>query len=135
MKRLRNKYKMSVRKSLACALIKSGKIVTSMSRAKDAKPYIEKLITIAKQYNLTRVRQARSRLHNDAEALKKLFIVGELNRNRNGGYISTAKYNKNGKPMVLMQIIDFIKDTNVIVENNEDSSTDEILTEKTEVIE
>ena len=51
--------------NLACALIKHEQIFTTLPKAKDLRPYVEKLITLGKTGTLHARRQAAARLRDD----------------------------------------------------------------------
>jgi large subunit ribosomal protein L17 len=61
-------------RTLAAALIKHEQITTTLPKAKELRPYVEKLITLAKRGGLSNRRLAHSRLLDDAQ-LAKLFDV------------------------------------------------------------
>ena len=78
-------------KNLAQALIKHEQITTTLPKAKDLRPVVEKLITLGKQGSLHARRQAHAALRDDA-ATKKLFeVLAPRYRNRNGGYTRVLK--------------------------------------------
>ncbi|NCO28643.1 MAG: 50S ribosomal protein L17 [Caldiserica bacterium CG02_land_8_20_14_3_00_36_38] len=84
-------YRMSVLRNLTTSLILNGKIETTEAKAKEARKMVEKIITVAKNDNLTSRRKAYSLLFKK-EAVSKLF---ELAKNdfaeRNGGYTRILK--------------------------------------------
>ena len=59
--------------NMCASLIKHEQIVTTLPKAKDLRPIVEKLITLAKRGDLHARRQALSELHNDKFAVHKLF--------------------------------------------------------------
>ena len=70
---------------LASALIKHEQIVTTLPKAKDLRPIVEKLITLAKRGDLHARRQATAELR-DPPMVKKLFeVLGPRYASRNGG--------------------------------------------------
>ena len=72
--------------NMAQALIKHEQIVTTLPKAKDLRPVVEKLVTLGKQGDLHARRLAISRLR-DAELVKKLIdVLGPRYKDRNGGY-------------------------------------------------
>lgn len=73
-------------RNMAAALIKHEQITTTLPKAKELRPYIEKLITLAKRGGLSNRRLAMSRLGDEAQ-LKKLFdVLAERYADREGGY-------------------------------------------------
>lgn len=79
-------------KSLVLNLIVREKIKTTEAKAKELRPYIEKIITKAKKNTLTEKKIISSRLYNNKRAVKKLFdtIVPKYS-DRNGGYTRIIK--------------------------------------------
>ena len=61
-------------RNMAAALIKHEQITTTLPKARELRPYVEKLITLAKKGGLSNRRLAHSRLLDDAQ-LTKLFDV------------------------------------------------------------
>ncbi len=84
-------HRAALLKNLASALILNGRIETSVVKAKFVQPFVEKLITKAKDNSYASLRLLRSRLGNE-EALRKLFteIAPEF-KERNGGYTRVRK--------------------------------------------
>src|SRR6478672_1370003 len=71
---------------LASALIKHEQVITTLPKAKDLRPIVEKLITLAKRGDLHARRQATAELR-DPPMVKKLFdVLGPRYASRNGGY-------------------------------------------------
>src|ERR1700685_2411296 len=72
--------------NMAQALIKHEQIITTLPKAKDLRPVVEKLVTLGKRGDLHARRQAISRLR-DPELVKKLIdVLGPRYKTRNGGY-------------------------------------------------
>ena len=77
--------------NMATALIKHEQIVTTLPKAKDLRPIVEKLITLAKKGDLHARRQAIAELR-DPPMVKKLFdVLGPRYASRNGGYTRVMK--------------------------------------------
>lgn len=94
--------------NLACAIIKEGRIKTTLPKAKALRPFIEKLITLAKRGNLADRRLAASRIRNK-EAVQILFNekVEEF-KDRPGGYTRIYKVGArigDGAEMALIELI------------------------------
>jgi large subunit ribosomal protein L17 len=78
-------------RNLARALILHGRIITTVEKAKELRPFVEKLITLAKQGTLHARRLAIARLH-DKEMVRRLFSeLGERYQDRAGGYTRVIK--------------------------------------------
>ncbi|KLK95053.1 50S ribosomal protein L17 [Microvirga vignae] len=95
--------------NMATALIKHEQIVTTLPKAKDLRPVVEKLITLGKRGDLHARRQAMSKLRDEA-MVKKLFdVLGARYKDRNGGYTRVLKagfrYGDNA-PMAVIEFVD-----------------------------
>lgn len=77
--------------NMAASLIEHEQIVTTLPKAKEMKPFMDKLITLAKKGDLHARRQAISKVRNEA-AVKKLFeVFGDRYKDRDGGYTRVLK--------------------------------------------
>ena len=77
--------------NMAQALIKHEQIVTTLPKAKDLRPVVEKLVTLGKRGDLHARRQAISQMR-DIAMVKKLFeVIGPRYKERNGGYTRVMK--------------------------------------------
>lgn len=97
-------------KNLAQALIKNEQIKTTLPKAKDLRPVVEKLITLAKRGGLHCRRQAVSQLQ-DQDVVKKLMDgMGTRFATRQGGYTRIVRagfrYGDNA-PMAIIEFVDF----------------------------
>jgi large subunit ribosomal protein L17 len=78
--------------SLAKALITHEQITTTLPKAKDLRPIVEKLVTLGKKGDLGSRRQAMGFMMGNTEEVKKLFgSLAERCRNRKGGYTRIIK--------------------------------------------
>ena len=95
-------------RNMAAALIKHEQIQTTLPKAKELRPYIEKLITLAKRGGLSNRRLAMSRLGDETQ-LKKLFdILAERYGDREGGYTRIIKAGYRASDASQMAIIEFV---------------------------
>jgi large subunit ribosomal protein L17 len=78
-------------KSLAANFVLKGKIKTTEAKAKTIKPVVEKLITRAKENNLTNYREINSFLQNRIATKKLLEEIGPRYKERPGGYCRIIK--------------------------------------------
>src|SRR5437879_13884747 len=87
----RSNQRVALFQHLASALIKHEQITTTLPKAKDLRPIVEKLITLAKKGDLHARRQAIAELR-DPPMVKKLFdVLGPRYASRNGGYTRVMK--------------------------------------------
>ena len=90
-------------------LIKHEQIVTTLPKAKDLRPVIEKLVTLGKRGDLHARRLAISQIK-DADLVKKLIdVIGPRYKTRHGGYTRVLKagfrYGDNA-PMAVIEFVD-----------------------------
>ena len=95
-------------RNMSAALIKHEQILTTQAKAKELRPYIEKLITLAKRGGLSNRRLAMSKLQ-DKTQLKKLFeVLAERYSDREGGYTRVIKAGYRGSDAAAMAVIEFV---------------------------
>ena len=96
-------------KGLVLALIAHGKIETTEAKAKELRPYVEKLITKANVGTLASRRLVISRLYNlNAEASKFIDEIAPKYKTTNGGYTRITKLPRRGGDASKMAVIEFI---------------------------
>ena len=95
--------------NLACALIKHEQIFTTLPKAKDLRPLVEKMVTLGKRGDLAARRQLIARLRDEKMADKLIATMGERYKERNGGYTRVLKagfrYGDNA-PMAIIEFVD-----------------------------
>jgi large subunit ribosomal protein L17 len=92
----------------SAALIKHEQITTTLAKAKELRPYVEKLVTLAKKGGLSNRRLAHARLMDDTQ-LKKLFdVIGPRYAERAGGYTRVIKAGIRASDAAPMAIIEFV---------------------------
>lgn len=79
----------AVMKNLVISLLKSGKIETTLAKAKVLAPYVEKMITKAKTKTLANTRYFVSVLHNDG--MNAIYEIADRMKDRKGGYTRITK--------------------------------------------
>jgi len=77
--------------NMANALIKHEQITTTLPKAKELRPFVEKLVTLAKKGDLSARRQAFATLRDDAMVSKLFATLGERYKDRQGGYTRVLK--------------------------------------------
>ncbi len=86
-----NEHRRAMFANMAAALIKHEQIVTTLPKAKDLRPIVEKLVTLGKRGDLHARRQAIAQMR-DLAMVKKLFdVLGPRYKDRNGGYTRVLK--------------------------------------------
>lgn len=85
-------HRTALARNLAAALIQHERIETTLVKAKAHRPFVEKLITLAREKNLHNYRRALALLGNQEDAVNKLFeVLGPRFRERPGGYTRIVK--------------------------------------------
>ncbi|ANU07642.1 50S ribosomal protein L17 [Paraurantiacibacter namhicola] len=96
-------------RNMAAALIKHEQILTTTAKAKELRPYVEKLITLAKRGGLSNRRLAAARIL-DAAQEKKLFeVLAERYKDRDGGYTRVIKAGfreSDAAPIAIIELVD-----------------------------
>ena len=95
-------------RNMAAALIKHEQITTTTAKAKELRPYVEKLVTLAKKGGLSNRRLAHSRLLDDAQLVKLFDVLAARYADRNGGYIRIIKAGIRKNDAAPISIIEFV---------------------------
>ncbi len=96
-------------RSLAVAILTHEKITTTEARAKELRPYIEKLVTKASDNTLTARRTISARLGNQESLANKLVdVIAPRYENRDGGYLRITKLPQRGGDAAKMAVIEFV---------------------------
>ena len=96
-------------RNMAAALIKHEQITTTVAKAKELRPYVEKLVTLAKRGGLSNRRLAQSRLMDDAQLTKLFDVLAKRYAARNGGYIRIVKAGiriSDAAPIAIIEFVD-----------------------------
>jgi large subunit ribosomal protein L17 len=87
----RSDHRKAMLANLAAALIKHEQITTTLPKAKDLRPIVEKLVTLGKRGDLHARRHAIAQMR-DLAMVKKLFeVIGPRYKGRDGGYLRVMK--------------------------------------------
>ncbi len=95
--------------NLANALLKHEQIKTTLPKAKDLRPYVEKLISLGKRGDLHARRQAAAKLRDDKVVAKLFSVLGERYKSRPGGYTRILKAGfryGDAAPMAIIELVD-----------------------------
>jgi large subunit ribosomal protein L17 len=99
--------------NLSASLIKHEQIVTTLPKAKDLRPVVEKLITLAKKGGLAARRQAISEIGDETQVKKLFDVLAKRYAARKGGYTRILKAGfryGDSAPMAVIELVD--RDTN-----------------------
>jgi large subunit ribosomal protein L17 len=105
--------------NMAASLIRHEQIVTTLPKAKDLRPIVEKLVTLGKRGDLHARRQAIAEMR-DLAMVKKLFdVIGPRYKDRNGGYTRVLKAGYRYGDSAAVAVIEFV-DRDVDAKGKED---------------
>ena len=96
-------------RNMAAALIKHEQITTTTAKAKELRPYVEKLVTLAKKGGLSNRRLAHARLMDDTQLVKLFDVIAARYADRNGGYTRVVKAGirmSDASPMAIIEFVD-----------------------------
>lgn len=103
------KVRTALVRSLASSLILREKITTTEPKAKEIRPYVEKLVTKAKKDTLTNRRTVIEKIGQDKKVITKLFAqLGPRFNERRGGYTRITKLGRrisDGSPMAIIEFV------------------------------
>ena len=95
-------------RNMAAALIKHEQITTTLAKAKELRPYVEKLVTLAKKGGLSNRRLAHARLMDDAQLAKLFDTIAPRYEGRSGGYTRVVKAGIRMSDAAPIAIIEFV---------------------------
>jgi large subunit ribosomal protein L17 len=101
-------HRQALFRNMAAALIKHEQITTTLAKAKELRPYVEKLVTLAKRGGLSNRRLAQSRLMDDAQLVKLFDVLAPRYEARPGGYVRIVKAGIRSSDAAAMAIIEFV---------------------------
>jgi ribosomal protein L17 len=102
-------HRIALLRNLSAALIKHEQITTTLPKARELRPYLEKLITLAKKGGLSNRRLAHARLLDDAQLVKLFDVLAARYADREGGYTRIIKAGvraSDAAPMAVIELVD-----------------------------
>jgi large subunit ribosomal protein L17 len=101
------KVRSGLLKSLAVSLIKEGKIKTTEAKAKEIRPYVEKMVTIGKKGTIASKKDLVSQV-GSAGAMKLVKEISPKYADRKGGYLRITKLPRRLSDGSLMAVVEFV---------------------------
>src|SRR3546814_2385120 len=95
-------------RNMSASLIKHEQITTTLAKAKELRPYVEKLVTLAKRGGIANRRLAQSRLMDDTQLVKLFDVLAERYKDSRGGYTRVTKAGIRASDAAPLPIIDSI---------------------------
>ena len=102
-------HRIALLRNMAAALIKHEQITTTTPKARELRPYVEKLITLAKRGGLSNRRLAHARLLDDTQLIKLFSVLAERYADREGGYTRVIKAGiraSDAAPIAVIELVD-----------------------------
>ena len=103
-----SQHRAALLRNLSAALIKHEQITTTTPKARELRPYIEKLITLAKRGGLSNRRLAHARLQDDTQLVKLFEVLAARYAGRNGGYTRIIKAGIRASDAAPIAVIEFV---------------------------
>ena len=94
--------------NMAASLIKHEQIKTTLPKAKELRPVVEKLVTLSRKNNLHARRQALSTIRDEAQVKKLFEVLGPRYAKRPGGYTRVLKAGYRHGDNAAMAFIEFV---------------------------
>lgn len=101
-------HRLAMFRNMAAALIKHEQITTTLPKARELRPYVEKLVTLAKTGGLSNRRLAHARLQDDAQLVKLFDVIAARYADRQGGYIRIVKAGIRRSDATPMAVVEFV---------------------------
>ena len=102
-------HRRALLRNMAAALIKHEQIKTTLPKARELRPYVEKLITLGKRGGLSNRRLAHARLLDDAQLVKLFDVLAARYAGREGGYTRIVKAGvraSDAAPIAIIELVD-----------------------------
>lgn len=102
-------HRIAMLRNMAASLIKHEQITTTLPKARELRPYVEKLITLAKRGGLSNRRLAMARLMDETQLTKLFDTLAPRYADREGGYTRVLKAGfraSDAAPMGIIELVD-----------------------------
>ncbi len=101
-------HRLAMFRNMAASLVKHEQIKTTLPKAREIRPYMEKLITLAKHGGLSNRRLAHARLGDDEQLIKLFDTLATRYADRQGGYVRIVKAGIRRSDATPMAIVEFV---------------------------
>ena len=102
-------HRIAMLRNMAASLIKHEQITTTLPKARELRPYVEKLITLGKHGGLSNRRLAHARLLDDTQLVKLFDVLAARYETRSGGYTRIIKAGiraSDAAPLAIIELVD-----------------------------
>jgi ribosomal protein L17 len=101
-------HRLAMFRNMSASLIKHEQITTTLPKAREIRPYMEKLVTLAKHGGLSNRRLAHARLGDDEQLVKLFDVLATRYADRPGGYVRIVKCGIRRSDATPMAIVEFV---------------------------
>jgi large subunit ribosomal protein L17 len=101
-------HRLAMFRNMAASLIKHEQITTTLPKAREIRPYVEKLVTLAKTGGLSNRRLAHARLQDDDQLIKLFDTIASRYADRPGGYVRIVKAGVRRSDATPMAVVEFV---------------------------
>ncbi len=101
-------HRLAMFRNMAASLVKHEQIKTTLPKAREIRPYMEKLVTLAKHGGLSNRRLAHARLGDDVQLIKLFDVLAARYADRPGGYVRIVKAGIRRSDATPMAIVEFV---------------------------
>ncbi len=101
-------HRLAMFRNMAASLVKHEQITTTLPKAREIRPYMEKLVTLAKRGGLSNRRLAHARLGDDVQLIKLFDVLAARYADRPGGYVRIVKAGSRRSDATPMAIVEFV---------------------------
>ena len=102
-------HRIAMLRNMSASLIKHEQITTTLPKARELRPYLEKLITLAKRGGLSNRRLAHARLLDDAQLTKLFDVLAARYADRAGGYTRIIKAGIRASDAAPLAVIELVE--------------------------
>jgi large subunit ribosomal protein L17 len=102
-------HRIAMLRNMAASLIKHEQITTTLPKARELRPYVEKLITLGKHGGLSNRRLAHARLLDDTQLTKLFDVLAPRYEARSGGYTRIVKAGIRASDAAPLAIIELVE--------------------------
>ena len=102
-------HRIAMLRNMAASLIKHEQITTTLPKARELRPYVEKLITLGKHGGLSNRRLAHARLLDETQLVKLFDVLAARYETRSGGYTRIIKAGiraSDAAPIAIIELVD-----------------------------
>lgn len=104
----RSEHRLAMFANMAAALVKHEQITTTLPKARELRPFVEKLVTLGKKGGLANRRRAISIMRDEKQVAKLFDTLAERYKDRNGGYLRILKAGFRYGDAAPIAIIEFV---------------------------